>query len=140
VGQRGQRSAPGRLVLTALQDERPAYALVRLGDSPRVVALLTQLFAVALRRCFAGHDAREITAYVRDLLEWLDLPPGGGPARQTEALIRSVLGEPALATGIAAARRHEITCWVVGDLARPPGANPAVLDALLEQAERRVSR
>jgi hypothetical protein len=29
---------------------------------------------------------------------------------------------------------------VVGDLARPPGANPAVLDALLEQAERRVSR
>jgi hypothetical protein len=127
-------------VLTALQDERPAYALVRLGDSPRVVALLAQLFAVALRRCFAGHDAREITGYVRDLLEWLDLPPGGGPARQTEALIRSVLGEPALATGITAARRHEITCWVVGDLARPPGANPAVLDALLEQAERRVSR
>jgi hypothetical protein len=104
------------------------------------VRLLTQLFAVALRRCFAGHDAREITAYVRDLLAWLDLPAEGAAARQTEALIRSALGEPALAGGIGAARRHEITCWVVGDLARPPGASPAVLGALLEQAEQRADR
>ena len=59
------RAAPARIVLDALQDRRPAQALGRLGDSPRVVRLLGQLFAVALRRCFTGCDIREITAYVR---------------------------------------------------------------------------
>jgi hypothetical protein len=140
VGQRGQTSFAGRLVLDALQNERPVPALERLGDSPRVVRLLGQLFAVALRRCFAGCDVREITAYVRDLLEWLELPARGEFARQTEALIRATLGEPALANEIADARRHEIICWVIGDLARPPGASATVLGALLDQAGQRVDR
>jgi hypothetical protein len=140
VGQRGHKTYAGGLVLEALRDERPARALTRLGDSPRVVRLLGQLFAVALRRCFAGCDVREITTYVRDLLEWLELPARGELARQAEALIRAALGEPALANEVADARRHEIICWVIGDLARPPGASATVLAALLDQAEQRVDR
>jgi hypothetical protein len=140
VGQRGQTSFAGRLVLEALQDEHPVRALARLGDSPRVVRLLDQLFAVALRRCFAAGDVREVTTYVRDLLEWLELPARGELARQTEALIRAVLGEPALITEVAEAQRYEIICWVVGDLARPPGASEVVLNALLDQAGERVDR
>jgi hypothetical protein len=132
--------SPGWLILRALEGEQPAAALARLSRSPGAVRLLGQLFVVALRRCFAGHQVREITGYVHDLLGWHGLPPRGGLARQTEALIRAALGEPMLAGGIGAARRHEIICAVVGDLARPPGAGPAVLAGLLEQAEQRVDR
>jgi hypothetical protein len=140
VGQTGQTSFAGRLVLEALQGENPARALLRLGDSPRVARLLGQLFVVALRRCFTDGDVREVTTYVRDLLEWLELPARGELARQTEALIRAVLGEPALITEIAEAGRYEIICWVIGDLARPPGTSEAVLNALLDQAGQRVDR
>ena len=93
-----------------------------------------------LRRCFAGRDPREITGYVRDLLEWRELPTRGRLARWTEALIRAVLGEPALAAAVPAGCRYEIMCHVVADLVRPPGAPPGVLEALIEQAERRVDR
>ena len=62
VGQNGQI---GGLVLRALAHERPAVALASLHPAPRTVALLSQLFVVALRQCFAGHDTREVTA-VRD--------------------------------------------------------------------------
>jgi len=140
VGGTGQKGSPGWLVLRALDDAYPAVALARLGRAPRTVHLLSQLFVVALRRCFAGRDVREITAYVRDLLVWLGLPARGGLARQTEALIRAALGEPVLAGGIGGVRRHQIICAVLGDLARPPGASPAVLAALIEQAEQRVDR
>jgi hypothetical protein len=102
--------------------------------------LLTQLFVVSLRRCFAGRDPQEITRYVRDLLEWRELPARGGLARRTEALIRAVLGEPALAAAVPAGCRYEIMCHVVGDLARPPGAPVGLIEALIEQAERRVER
>lgn len=130
----------GTLVLTALRQQRPAYALHRLGDSLRAVALLRHLFTVALRRGFAGRDRREITGYVRDLLTWHRLPARGELARQGEALIRSALGEPELADGIPPARRHELVCYVVGDLVRPPGADPAVVESLVEQAELRAER
>src|SRR5262245_48896358 len=110
----GQNSMPASLVLDALGAEQPAVALARLGDSPRVVRLLRQLFVVSLRRSFAGHDVREITGYVHDLLIWLDLPTGGELARQAEALIRTALGEQGLAGGIGADRGFAIMCAVVG--------------------------
>jgi hypothetical protein len=134
VGQNGQI---GALVLRALADERPAVALASLNPAPRTVQLLSQLFVVALRRCFTGHDTREVTAYVRDLLHWLDLPDGGREAREVEALIRAALGEPALAGNIPAGRRHEIVCAVVGDLARPPGMDAEALADLVRLAESR---
>ena len=129
----------GSGVLDALHSERPSDALAALRGSPAVVRLVTQLFVVSLRRCFAGRDPRGITSYVRDLLEWRELPARGRLARCTEALIRAVLGEPALAA-VPAGSRYEIMCHVVADLVRPPGAPPGVLEALIEQAERRVDR
>jgi hypothetical protein len=112
-------------------------SLAALHPSPRTVRLLSELFVVALRRCFAGHDTREITAYVRDLLHWLDRPDGGRQAREVEALIRAALGEPALAVGIPPVLRHEIVCAVVGDLARPPGMDTEALGELVSLAEAR---
>jgi hypothetical protein len=123
-----------------LHGERPSAALAALSGSPGAARLLTQLFVVSLRRCFAGRDPREITGYVRDLLEWRQLPACGRLARRTEALIRAVLGEPALAAAVPAGCRYEIMCHVVGDLVRPPGAPPGVLQALIDQAERQVDR
>jgi hypothetical protein len=140
VGGTGQIGSPGGLILRALEDEHPAAALARLQPSPRIERLLSQLFVVALRRCFTGHDGREITAYVHDLLLWLGRPARGRLAREAEALIRAALGEPALAAGIAAERRHGIICTVVGDLARPPGASAGTLAGLVVQAETRVER
>jgi hypothetical protein len=140
VVETGQNSAPSCLILRALEDEHPAAALVRLRQSPRVVRMLGQLFVVALRRCFAVRDVREVTGYVSGLLVWLGLPARGLLARQTEAVIRAALGEPAIAAGIASARRHEIICTVVGDLARPPGPSRAELVELVTQAEQRVER
>jgi hypothetical protein len=140
VGETGQNGSPGSLILRALEDEHPAAALARLHQSPRVLRTLGQLFVVALRRCFAAHDAREITGYVYGLLVWLGLPTRGLLARQTEAVIRAALGEPALAAGIGLVRRHEIICTVVGDLARPPGPSHAELAALVTQAQQRVER
>jgi hypothetical protein len=99
-----------------------------------------QLFIVALRRCFAAHDVRGVTGYVSGLLVWLGVPARGLLARQTEAVIRAALGESTLAAGIASARRHEIICTVVGDLARPPGPGHGELAALVRQAEQRVER
>jgi hypothetical protein len=51
-----------------------------------------------------------------------------------------VLGEPALATAVPAGCRYQIICHVVGDLARPPGAPDGLIEALIEQAERRIER
>ena len=130
----------GSGVLDALHSERPSDALAALRGSPGASRLLTQLFVVSLRRCFAGRDPREITWYVRDLLEWRGLPARGRLGRRTEALIRAVLGEPALAAAVPAGCRYEIMCHVVGDLARPPGAPEGLVEALIEQAERRVDR
>jgi hypothetical protein len=132
--------SPAALVLRALAEEDPAAALARLHPAPRILRLLSQLFVVALRRGFAGRDGREITAYVHDLLTWRDLPAGGVLARETEALIRAALGEPALGAGIAAGRRRKIICTVLGDLTRPPGAGADVLAGLVAQADTRVER
>jgi hypothetical protein len=140
VDETGQIGSPGALILGALEEEHPAAALARLHRSPRVVRLLGQLFVVALRRSFAAHEARETTGYVYGLLVWLGLPAGGLLARQTEAVIRAALGEPALAAGVGVIRRHEIICTVVGDLARPPGPGRVELAALVTQAEQRVDR
>jgi hypothetical protein len=140
VGETGQNGSPGSLILRALEDEHPAAALARLHQSPRVVRTLGQLFVVALRRCFAAYDAREITGYVSGLLVWLGRPAGGLLARQAEAVIRAALGEPAMAAGIGLVRRHEIICTVVGDLARPPGPSQVELVALVRQAEQRIER
>ena len=136
----GLRTAAGALVLAALRAERPSDALAALRSSPGAARLLRQLFVVSLRRCFAVRNPREITWYVRDLLEWRDLPAGGELARRAEALIRSALGEPALAAAVPAGSRYEIMCHVVGDLARPPGASQGLVETLIEQAERRLDR
>ena len=133
-------TAAGRLILEALSEEHPARSLVRLSDSPRAVRLLRELFTVAVRRSFVGRDPRDVTRYVTDLLEYQSLPAAGEVARETEALIRWAIGEPDLASGIPGLRRFELFCYVVGDLARPPGAPPAELLALVDQAERRVAR
>jgi len=140
VGQIGQlataATAAGRLVLEALESEHPARSLSRLSDSPRAIRLLRELFIVTARRTFAGRDPRAVTRYVGDLLASRSLPTGGEAARQAEALIRSAIGEPELAHGIADVRRFELICHVVGDLARA-GGDPV---ALIDQAERRVAR
>lgn len=133
-------TAAGRLLLEALGAEHPARSLSRLGDSPRAVRLLRELFVVAVRRSFVGRDPRDVTRYVADLLTYQSLSADGELARETEAVIRSALGEPELANGIADLRRFELICHVVGDLARPPGVPPAELLALIDQAERRVAR
>jgi hypothetical protein len=132
-------TAAGGLILEALAEEHPARSLSRLADSPRAVRLLRELFTVAVRRSFVGHDPRDVTRYVADLLEYRSLPTGGQVARETEALIRAALGEPDLSRGIADLRRFELSCYVIGDLARPPGVARIELLALIEQAERRAS-
>ncbi|MBL7254967.1 hypothetical protein [Paractinoplanes lichenicola] len=133
-------TAAGRLLLEALGEKSPARSLSRLSDSPRAVRLLRELFTVAVRRGFVGRDPRDVTAYVRDLLEYQELATGGVLARETEAVIRSVLGEPELAYGISDLRRFELICYIVGDLARPPGVPTAELAALVSQAEWRLTR
>ena len=133
-------TAPGRLILEALGDGHPARSLSRLHDSPRAVRLLRELLVVAVRRSFVGRDPRDVTRYVTDLLTYRDLPAEGELARQTEAVIRAGLGEPELAGGIPDHRRFDLTCCLIGDLARPPGVPPAELLALVDQAERRVAR
>jgi len=144
VGQTGQlpkaATAAGRLVLEALEAERPARSLSRLNDSPRAIRLLRELFVVAVRRSFVGREPRDVTRYVSDLLAYQSLPTGGEVARQAEALVRAATGEPELAQGLTDVRRFELICYVVGDLARPPGVPPAELLALVDQAERRVAR
>lgn len=134
------RTAAGTLVLDALRSEHPTAALAALRGSPGASRLLAELFVVSLRRCFAGRDPREITRYVRDLLQWCELPARGELARRTEGLIRAVLGEPALAAAIPLACRCEIVGAVIGDLDRPPGAPPGLIETLIEQAESRVER
>ncbi|MDY7084922.1 MAG: hypothetical protein SYR96_07430 [Actinomycetota bacterium] len=130
----------GRLLLDALGEKSPARSLSRLNDSPRAIRLLRELFTVAVRRGFVGRDPRDVTAYVRDLLEYQELPAGGELAREAEAVIRSVIGEPELAYGIPDLRRFELICYIVGDLARPPGVPAAELVALVHQAEWRLTR
>jgi flavin-dependent dehydrogenase len=141
VGQIGQlttaATAAGRLILEALESERPARSLSRLSDSPRAIRLLRELFIVAVRRTFVGREPRAVTRYVNDLLAYQSLPTGGEVAREAEALIRSAIGEPELAHGIPDVRRFELICHVVGDLARPPGGD---LVALIDHAEKRVAR
>jgi hypothetical protein len=144
VGQTGTldkaATAAGRLLLDALGEESPVRSLSHLSDSPRAVRLLRELFTVAVRRSFVGRDPRDITRYVRDLLEYHSLPATGEVARETEAIIRGAIGEPELAHGVPDLRRFELICYVVGDLARPPGMPQGELAALVDQAERRVAR
>jgi hypothetical protein len=144
VGQIGQltkaATAAGRLVLEALEGEHPARSLSRLSDSPRAIRLLRELFIVAVRRSFVGREPRDVTRYVRDLLEYQSLPAHGEVARETEALVRAAMGEPELAHGVPDLRRFELICYVLGDLVRPPGVPPAELLALIDQAEKRVAR
>ncbi|MGX6602320.1 hypothetical protein ACWKSP_09335 [Micromonosporaceae bacterium Da 78-11] len=144
MGQTGQigkaATASGRLILEALGEEQPARSLSRLDDSPRAVRLLRELFIVGVRRSFVGREPRDVTRYVADLLEYQGLPPRGEVAREVEALIRAATGEPDLAHGIPELRRFELLCYVVGDLARPPGVPHTELLALVDQAEHRVAR
>jgi hypothetical protein len=144
VGQTGTldkaATAAGRLILEALGEERPARSLSRLNDSPRAVRLLRELFTVAVRRSFVGRESRDVTRYVRDLLEYQSLPAAGELAREAEAMIRGAIGEPELAHGVPELRRFELICHVVGDLTRPPGVPTVELFALVDQAEQRVAR
>jgi hypothetical protein len=133
-------TAAGRLILEALRSEHPARSLSHLSDSPRSVRLLRELFIVAVRRSFVGREPRDVTRYVNDLLAYQSLPAGGEIARQSEALIRGATGEPELARGIPDVRRFELTCHVIGDLARPPGVPAVELVGLVDQAEKRVAR
>ena len=133
-------TAAGRLILEALGEETPARSLCRLDDSPRAVRLLRELFTVAVRRSFVGREPRDITRYVRDLLEYQSLPGDGELARETEAIIRAGIGEPELAQSVPELRRFELICHVVGDLVRPPGVPPGELFALVDQAEQRVAQ
>ena len=137
-------------MLTSLREESRSPV----GELPVPVRLLREVFTVAVRRCFAGGEPREITGYVRELLDRRDLPSGGGEAREIEAVIRTVLGEPELAAGIPDPRRVGIMILVVGDLSRaavaerpaPAGAEAGaetggdLLEALVAQAETRVAR
>jgi len=133
-------------VLTSLRDE----SRVPVGELPAPVRLLREVFTVAVRRCFADEEPRKITGYVRALLDLRGLPNGGVEAREIEAVIRTVLGEPELAAGIPDARRVGIMILVVGDLSRAaaaerPAAGDArpgndLLEALVAQAEVRVAR
>ncbi len=131
----------GQLVLTALRDENRAVV----GDRPVPVRLLREVFTVAVRRCFTGRDPREITGYVRSLLDRRGLPVDAAGAREVEAVMRTVLGEPALAAGIPDERRVDVMILVVGDLARSAAAEVArpdteLLEALVSQAEVRIAR
>ena len=144
MGETGQISkaatASGRLILEALEGEHPARSLSQLSDSPRAVRLMRELFTVALRRSFVGREPRDVTRYVSDLLAYQELPTRGEVARETEAMIRAAIGEPDLAHGIPELRRFELICYVLGDLARPPGVPRPELLALVDQAEHRVAR
>ena len=139
----------GQLVLTSLRDE----SRMPVGELPAPVRLLREVFTVAVRRCFADEEPREITGYVRELLDRRGLPSGGVEAREIEAVMRTVLGEPELAAGIPDPRRVGIMILVVGDLSRAAAAEqPAadtggdarseidLLEALITQAEVRVAR
>jgi len=126
-------------VLTSLRDE----SRVPVGELPAPVRLLREVFTVAVRRCFADEEPREITGYVRELLGQRGLPDGGVEAREIEAVMRTVLGEPELAAGIPDPRRVGIMILVVGDLSRAAAAElPGndLLEALVAQAEVRVAR
>ena len=128
----------GELVLTSLREETRAA----IGDLPVPARLLREVFAVAVRRCFAGRDPREITGYVRDLLLRRGARPDGAEARESEAVIRSVLGEPELVAGIPDQHRTAIMIVVITDLARTEatGSDAALFEALVEHAELRVAR
>jgi hypothetical protein len=131
----------GQLVLTSLRDEDRDPV----GARPASARLMREVFAVAVRRCFAGRDPRDNTSYVKDLLERRGVPSDGVFARETEAVIRSVLGEPDLVAGIADDRRLGMMILVVGDLARGAadegaGSDAELLEALVAQAETRVAR
>jgi hypothetical protein len=129
----------GQLVLTSLRDENRAPV----GELPAPVRLLREVFTVAGRRRFADEDPRAITRYVRELLDRRGLPNGGAEAREIEAVVRTVLGEPELAAGIPDPRRVAIMILVVGDLSRTAAAEqpgPDLLEALVAQAEVRVAR
>jgi hypothetical protein len=104
----------GHLVLTSLRDE----SRVPVGELPAPVRLLREVFTVAVRRSFADEEPRAITGYVRELLGRRGLPNGGAEAREIEAVMRTVLGEPELAAGIPDPRRVGIMILVVGDLSR----------------------
>ena len=128
-------------MLTSLRNANPAV----LGDLPVPVRLLREVFAVAVRRCFTGRDPRDVTGYVRALLDRHGLPVDGVEARETEAVLRTVLGESELAAGIPDERRVGVMILVVGDLARSaaeeaPASDADLLEALVTQAEVRVAR
>jgi len=128
----------GRLVLTSLRDGSRAA----LAELPVPIRLLREVFVVAVRRCFAGRDPREITGYVRDLLSRRGMPTDGVEAREAEAVIRTALGELELVAGIPDERRVDTMIVVVGDLARAEAvdSDAALFEALVEHAERRVAR
>ncbi len=128
-------------MLTSLRDQDRAAV----GDVPAPVRLLREVFAVAVRRCFTGRDPREITGWVRALLGRHGLPVDGVRAREVEAVMRTVLGEPELAAGIPDERRVGVMILVVGELARTAaeeaaGSDADLLAALVAQAEVRVAR
>ena len=128
-------------MLASLKDEDRAV----LADLPGPLRLLREAFTVAVRRCFTGRDPRDVTGYVRSLLRRRGLPVDGAAAREIEALMRTVLGEPELAAGIPDERRVSMMILVVGDLARSAaqemsGSDVELLEALVRQAEVRVSR
>lgn len=131
----------GQRVLTSLRDEDRAVVAGR----PVPVRLLREVFAVAVRRCFTGRDPRAVTGYVRALLDRRGLPVDGVEAREVEAVMRTVLGEPELAAGIPDERRVSVMILVVGDLVRgaageAPAPEADLFEALVAQAEARVAR
>ncbi len=131
----------GRRVLTSLRDGNRAV----IGDVPAPVRLLREVFTVAVRRCFTGRDPREITGWARSLLARRGLPVDGVEAREVEAVMRTVLGEPELAAGIPDERRVSVMILVVGDLAgtaaeEAAGSETDLMAALVAQAEVRVAR
>ena len=152
----------GRQVLHALRDE----TLTGLGGSVGPARVLREAFSIAVRRCFADGDPREITGYVRELLARRSVPCDGAAAREAEALMRAALGRPAAADDIADDRSLALMILVVSDLARATvaDASPAVehadpvkqaesgarfasadpaavlLAALVEHAEHRIAR
>ncbi|MEV6629466.1 hypothetical protein AB0M54_01790 [Actinoplanes sp. NPDC051470] len=134
-------TSAGQLVLTSLRDEDRAPVQARPGPA----RLMREVFAVAVRRCFAGRDPRDVTPYVRGLLQRRDVRTDGVTARELEAVIRSVLGDADLVAGIPDERRVGMMIMVVGDLAQGAVADGAIndaelLEALVAQAETRVAR
>lgn len=129
-------------MLTSLRHEDRAGVV----DLPAPIRLLRETFTVAVRRCFADEDPRDITAYVRDLLIRRRLTPDGVEAREIEGVMRTVLGERELAAGIPDERRISIMILIVNDLTRAAAeeaeasAGAVLLEALVAQAEVRVAR